>query len=237
MTLHGLDEIGGFRVPASFDEQQAAAASDSLRQRGLITLQGSQPTLTADVAQLVTAGVSFDVALGISQQPQGVPERMWCYYQPDQLVFHDRSDPRVEHFERLDSSVALSVKLTLWLNATTLGAPEGSAFFIPKMALARAEQLRAQAGDHAAHDLLRTLGYPESFLLHVLDETCQIVIVCIHLREIDGNFQAEMQTVMLIRAAQGYWLLEEDIANADQLSAQPVNATTALQRLIAMLQA
>ncbi|MCS6871875.1 MAG: hypothetical protein RML95_12945 [Anaerolineae bacterium] len=235
MTLYGLGDIGGFAIQSNFDESRAAAAGDSLLARGLTTPKDNKPVLLADVARMVTAGVSFEVALGISQQPHGVPERVWLYYQPDQLVLHDRSTPSHEHFEFVENTVALSAKLTAWLNATTLGAPEGTAFFIPKATLARAEQLRAQDGDYAAHDLLRTLGYPESFLRHVLDERCQVIVVRIRLLEANRVFETENQTLMLIRATRGYWLLEEDVANADQLAAQPVDANTALRHLIGLL--
>jgi len=236
MTLYGLSRIGDFAVPTDFQGERVTAAGESLIARGLTASDGNTTVLADDVRRLVTAGVSFNVALGISHQLRGVPERFWCYHQPEQLVLHDRTAPHLEHFELIESTVALSAKLTTLLNATTLGAPEGNAFFIPKAALARAEQLRAQHGERAAHDLLRTLGYPEAFLLHVLDETRQIVIVCIRLRETDGVFQTETQTTMLIRAAQGYWLLEEDIANPDQLSAQSIDANAALRHLIALLQ-
>jgi hypothetical protein len=236
MTLYGLSRIGDFAVPTDFQGERVTAAGESLIARGLTASDGNATVLADDVRRLVTAGVSFNVALGISHRLRGVPERFWCYHQPEQLVLHDRTAPHLEHFELIESTVALSAKLTTLLNATTLGAPEGDAFFIPKAALSRAERLRAQDGERAAHDLLRTLGYPETFLLYVLDETRQIVIVCIRLRETDGVFQAETQTTMLIRAAQGYWLLEEDIANADQLSAQPIDANAALRHLIALLQ-
>lgn len=235
MTLYGVSEIGDFAIPTGFDEQRAAAAAASLTERGLTTLAGNMPVLIGDVTRLVTAGVTFDIALGISQQPHGVLERFWCYRCPDQLVLHNRSTSGFEHFELIEGPAALSAKLTALLNVTALSAPEGRAFFVPKAALARAEQLRAQVGDYAAHDLLRSLGYPESFLLHVLDETRQIVTVCISLHETNGSFQAETHTLMLIRAAQGCWLLEEDIANPDQLAAQPVDAAAALHHLIAML--
>jgi hypothetical protein len=236
MTLYELSGIGDFAVPTDFQQARVSAAGESLMARGLTTSDGNTTVLADDVLRLVTAGASFDVALGISHQLRGKPERFWCYHQPEQLVLHDRSAPPIEHFELIESTVALSAKLTTLLNATTLGAPEGDAFFIPKASLARAEQLRAQHGERAAHDLLRTLGYPESFLLHVLDEAHQIVIVCIRLSETNGTFQTETQTIMLIRAAQGYWLLEEDIANPDQLSAQPIDANAALRRLIVLLQ-
>ncbi|PJF36108.1 MAG: hypothetical protein CUN49_07090 [Candidatus Thermofonsia Clade 1 bacterium] len=235
MRLYGLTEVGGFAIPTDFDERRAAAAADSLMARGLAKLEDNSPVFIADLVRLVTAGVTFSVALGISHQPRGTPERFWCYHQPEQLVLHDRSASNVERFELIESNVALSARLTTLLNATTLGAPEGAAFFIPKAVLARAEQLRAQAGDRAAHDLLRTLGYPESFLLYVLDERHQIVVVCIRLHEQNGTFQAETQTIMLIRAAQGYWLLEEDLANANQLAAQPIDANNALRHLIDLL--
>lgn len=235
MALYGLTQIGDFAVPTDF-QQACATASESLSARGLTRSDNGTIVLVDDVTRLVTAGVTFDVALGISHQQRGVLERFWCYHQPDQLVLHDRSAPNVEHFELIDSTVALSAKLTTLLNATTLGAPEGSAFFIPKATLARAEQMRAQHGERAAHDLLRSSDYPETFLLNVLDETRQIVVVCIRLREIDGAFQTETQTIMLIRATQGYWLLEEDIPNPDQLAAQPIDANAALQHLIALLQ-
>lgn len=236
MMIYGLSEIGGFAIPTDFDPQRAAAAAQSLIERGLTQLEDNTPVLLADVARLVTAGVTFDVAVGVSQQLRGIPQRFWCYSQPDQLVLHDRSAPNFEHLELIESPVALSAKLTTLLNATTLGAPEGEAFFIPKAALARAEQMRAQEGDRAAHDLLRTLGYPESFLLYVLDETRQVVIVRICLHKSEDDFQSEMQTTMLIRAAQGYWLLEEDAVNPDQLAAQPIDCNAAIRHLLALLQ-
>ncbi len=236
MTLFSLSEIGGFAVPATFDDARAVAAGDSLIARGLTSFDANTPAVAADVVRLVTAGASYSAALGVSQQPNGVIERFWCYHQPDQIVLHNRAMPNVEHFELIENLIALSAKLTTLINATTLGTPDGAACFIPKTTLARTEQTRALNGARAAQDALRELGYPDSFAMNVLDETRQIVVVAIRLEELDGHFQAETRTTMLIRAVQGYWLLEEDAVNPDQLSAQPIDANAAIRHLIESIQ-
>ncbi len=236
MTLFSLSEIGGFAVPATFNDARAIAAGDSLIARGLTSFDDSTPVIAADIVRLVTAGASYSVALGISQQPNGVTERFWCYHQPDQIVLHNRATPNLEHFELIESPIALSAKLTTLINATTLGTPDGAAFFVPKAVLARTEQTRVLNGTRAAQDALRDLGYPDSFAVNVLDETRQIIVVAIRLQEFDGQFQAETRTTMLICAAQGYWLLEEDAVNPDQLSAQPIDANAAIRHLIESIQ-
>lgn len=238
MTLYGLEEIGGFRVPADFDTSRAAQAGAALMERGFTRVDDSasatmSAALHTDLANLIQGAAGYSVAVGVSHLVGNAPERFWCYVTPNhELILHTRPQNDIERFELVPDSLALKARLNQLLNAHSSEAPGDFTFFVPKQALSEAEQFRSQQGLAAAQNYLNSLGFPSTFANVVLDEHRQIILVTLTLKESDEGFESQSSTAMLIRADTGFWLMEEDEINPDQLVVNPVDGGVAISFLV-----
>ncbi|GAB4547723.1 MAG: hypothetical protein OHK0023_09600 [Anaerolineae bacterium] len=239
MTLYGLEEIGGFRVPADFDANRAAQAGATLVERGYTRAEDASAitassVLSADLATLIQGAAGYSVAVGVSRLVGNAPDRFWCYVTPNhELILQTRPQNDIERFELIPDTLTLKTRLSQMLNAYSDEMPGDFTFFAPKQSLSQAERLRAHQGLAAAQNYLGSTGFPATFADVVLDEQRQIILVTLALKETEDGFESQSHTAMLIRANNGFWLMEEDEINPDQLAVSPVDSATAVGFIVA----
>lgn len=232
LTLFGLSTIGDYSVPPDFDEGRALAAGNSLIGRGLTVLTDEAPAVHPDVVALITSSVTYAVALGLNPPPNTHTGRVWYYIRPDRIICQRRIDAHTERFEVIADLAGLAADLQHIL-ITAAGTPGEGMFNVHKGLLSQAEAACKVLGVTVAHQLLADAGIPPTFAEHVFDPAQQIICVLIRLfQDTDGAYQTAQDTIMLIGAGQGYWLLEEDPTNPERLTAQPYDSAGAVGHLV-----
>lgn len=232
LTLFGLSTVGDYHVPPDFDEGRALAAGNSLIGRGLTVLTDEAPAVHPDVVALITSSVTYSVALGLNLPPNAQAGRVWYYIRPERIICQRRIDAHMEHFEVIPNAVGLAADLQQTLIAAA-GTPGELPFSVPKALLSEAEAIYVAYSPADGHRLLISAGLPATFAENVFDPLHQIIAVLIRLSQADdGAYQTSQNTIMLIEAGQGFWLLEEDPTNPEWLRARPLDSFGTIEHLV-----
>jgi hypothetical protein len=237
LTLYNLNEISGFTIPATFDEAVSVMAGGSLLGRDFAVFTAGGQTIHPEIGALVTAGATYQRALGIRAMRHGTTEHIWVYLNDGQFVLFHSPRLNIKSFQRLSDVGEVLAKLQSLLNIASTNIPGNlpAAFSVSKGVLGQAEAILQREGQTASAAYLAGFGYPQGFIEHVMDEAKQLIIVNINLSEAARPIRAEVITHMVIEGVPTGWHLEEDPTNAEVLHIQPIDGAGILHLMAGWL--
>jgi hypothetical protein len=229
-----LRQLGAPRLPGFTPEETLDAAVETailsvLLARGLARLTPENTVAIEDgISAIVGAGALFGAALSLTAaDEQNRTEQHWFYIAPGVTVYHTTILPRVQRFQTVPDSLAMTVMLAQLMridpNSTAKAVSDG--IIMPLSLWERIVELnRADQQALLAQELTDVALPPE--IVAAVTQPARRMAVSMLYPQADGSVQADM--LIVLNTANGFWLVRIE---GDQAQMTPANSRELLDAL------
>lgn len=231
IILRQLDvpRLPSFLPDVALDANVEAAIQSVLLARGFARITPENTVALEDgIAAIVGAGALFGAALTLAvADEQNRTEQHWFYIAPGVTVYHTTIMPRVQRFQTVPDSLAMTVMLAQLMridpNSTAKANSDGVT--MPLSLWERIVELNRADQQALLAEELNDISAPPEIVAAVTQPARRMSVSMLY-PQADGSVQADM--LIVLNTANGFWLVRIE---GEEVHMTPANSRELLDAL------